>query len=392
MQPTVVEDGRAALRTLRDAKERNEPFSLVLLDAHMPEIDGFEVAERIRDEMGLDGMTLMMLSSDDSFQNVQRCNEIGLAAHLVKPIKQSELLDMIMSVLHRKAIGSKTLETSDSSETASSQPVNEIANRSLNVLLAEDNNVNQQLMIRILERANHQVTIANNGREAVDFATSQDFDVVLMDVQMPIMDGVQATEEIRRFEQTTGRRLPIIALTAHAMKGDRDKCLASGMDAYISKPIQVDELMRALAEKVQAPQGQVASPQSQAAAVLLDREGVLHRVGRDVQFLSTMIEIFQEDSRTHLQQMRDAIQANNAIQLKESAHTIKGSAGNLGGEQLRTAAVVVEELAAKGQVAAAMPAVTIVERGIEDLVDARKHVGRRFSLTTRLNRVGIALG
>jgi len=205
----------------------------------MPGMDGFEVAGRIRQLSDPGRPAVMMLSSADRKGDTALCRELGVARYLTKPVKQSELLDAILL-----AFGSRRRDWARAG--AGPAPAAPAAGP-LRVLLAEDNAVNQRLAIRLLEKQGHQVTVANNGREAVEAVGRQAFDVVLMDVQMPEMNGFEASAAIREAERGTGRHLPIIALTAHAMKGDREHCLEAGMDDYLSKPIQARALAQALA-------------------------------------------------------------------------------------------------------------------------------------------------
>jgi len=383
MEPTVVEHGEEALIALKKAEDAGQPFSLVLLDAHMPDINGFEVAERIRNELAMTGVTLMMLTSDDCTDSIERCHELNLAAHLVKPIKQSELLDSIVTVLHRPSqvqVAGKNELPNKKAESAKRTP-----SRSFRVLLAEDNLVNQQLMIRILDRESHQVCVANNGREAVELLQTEQIDVVLMDVQMPEMDGYEATNAIREREKKTGGRMPIIALTAHAMKGDREKCLDAGMDAYVSKPIQVDELMRAMDDLVK-DSGQLSSPtsvgnvaQEEGVAAegmpaegtpVLETDDLLHRVGNDMGLLSTMVDLYRDDYPQHLEEMRAALDADDSQRLKKAAHSLKGSSANIGGARAASAALAIETLAHDECLDKAAKPIDELVQEIEQLVTA----------------------
>jgi CheY-like chemotaxis protein len=229
MRPTVVDSGAAALQALTQASERNEPFALVLLDANMPEMDGFEVARRIGATPNLGGATIMMLSSSGQYDESNKCREVGIATHLTKPVDQRELLSAIARVLAR--------EPGQRASLPVSMLPSEVPERRLRILLAEDNAVNQRLAASLLERRGHKVTIAANGREALTALEGQPFDVVLMDVQMPEMGGFEATAAIRALEaERNASRLPIIAMTAHAMKGDRERCLAAGMNEHSPNP------------------------------------------------------------------------------------------------------------------------------------------------------------
>jgi two-component system, sensor histidine kinase and response regulator len=247
---TTVSGGQEALEAMRQANEKDQPYSLVLLDAMMPVMDGFELAEAIKQHPRLARATIMMLTSADRQGDAARCRELGVAAHLIKPIKQSDLLNSLQQVLGLPAADvRKPAEASqESAEVAAALPA-----RSLHVLLAEDNAVNQRLVLRTLEKHGHTVVVASTGKEALAALDWQTFDLILMDVQMPEMDGFEATVAIRAREQATGRHVPIVAMTAHAMQGDRERCLEAGMDGYVAKPIQSKELLRAIAAHVAPP-------------------------------------------------------------------------------------------------------------------------------------------
>ncbi len=238
MRPTTVDGGWAALGCMMHAVSNGTPFPLVLIDVHMPEMDGFTLAERIKDTPELAGATIMMLSSADLTNELARCRELGVAAHLTKPVRQAELLSAILV-----ALGS--VPRAESRAAVSPGPT-EPSPRRLHVLLAEDHPVNQRLAARLLEKRGHRVVVANNGREALAAFEREGFDVVLMDVQMPEMDGFEATAAIRECENNTGYHIPIIAITAYAMRGDEERCLQAGMDGYISKPIRSDALFEAI--------------------------------------------------------------------------------------------------------------------------------------------------
>jgi PAS domain S-box-containing protein len=235
MRPTVVASAAEALATLHEAAAAGRPFGLILLDGHMPEMDGFTLAERIQASPQLARPTIMMLTSANQLGDAARCRELGLAAYLVKPVQQAELLEAIRAALRLSLAG----QEKPSAVLATTEPYN---GPSLKILLAEDNVVNQTLAVRLLGKLGHRVRVAANGREALAALEQEAFDLVLMDVQMPEMDGFEVTAAIRAKEKRTGRHLPIIAMKAHAMKGDRERCLAAGMDGYIAKPILPEEL------------------------------------------------------------------------------------------------------------------------------------------------------
>lgn len=242
MIPTSVEGGRSALRALAEARAAAYHFSLVLLDGQMPEMDGFQLAEKIKEFPELIHATIMLLTSVEHLGDAARCRALGIHAYLIKPIRQRELLDAITAVFNRAP---------QRQRTPASQPRSELIVGIRQVLLAEDNPVNQKLALKLLEKHGYAVSIVNNGREAIAALSQQNFAVVLMDVEMPEMNGLDATKVIREKERGTHRHTPIIAMTAHALKGDEDRCLAAGMDAYISKPIRAQRLIQVM-EKMMA--------------------------------------------------------------------------------------------------------------------------------------------
>ncbi len=355
MRPTTVEGAAAALEALESAYRSGEPYALVLLDAHMPEVDGFMLAERIREHPDLTGATVMMLSSASQPLESRRCQKLGLAAYLTKPIKQAELYRAILAALG-----------SPEARPQSPPPLARRGGRALRLLLAEDNLVNQKLAVRLLEKQGHTVVVAADGREAVEAAGRQPFDLVLMDVQMPEMDGFEATAAIRQAERGTGRHVPILAMTAYAMKGDRERCLEAGMDGYVSKPIQGRELSEMI-ERLVASSGSPENKETPAQSAVLDREEIKERVGGDTKLLRELIELFFADCPRMWQNVRDALSLGDAVKLSRAAHTLKGSVGVFGAKSAREAAEHVEQLARSGNLAQAAEAITQLEAELERL-------------------------
>ena len=238
MSPAEADSGTKAMATLLQAKSHGKHFPLILLDAQMPEMDGFALAEYIKRHPDFRAGTVMMLSSTGQRGDSVRCRDLGIAAYLTKPVRQGELMDAILV-----AVGTQAGQTKPG-------PVARRPSRdnlcSLRILLAEDNSVNQLLAVRLLEKWGHRVTVAENGRKALEALARESYDLILMDVQMPEMNGWEATQAIREKERGTGKHLPIVAMTAHAMKGDDEKCFAAGMDDYLAKPIRTIELMAIL--------------------------------------------------------------------------------------------------------------------------------------------------
>ena len=245
MKPALAEGGVKALDLLRQARDHAEPFPLVLTDAHMPGMDGFGLVERIRQDPTLAGATIMMLTSGGQRGDAARCRQGGIAAYLTKPVRQPELWEAILSVLSRKGLeaGRSSLVTRHSLREG---------RRGLRVLLAEDSAVNRTLVDRLLSKRGHTVLAVTNGRDALAALETQTFDLLLLDVQMPDMDGFEATAAIREQERATRKRLPVLALTGHAAPGYGERCLAAGMDGYVSKPVHAQELFEALDRSVRS--------------------------------------------------------------------------------------------------------------------------------------------
>ena len=248
MQVSVVDSGMAALREMKQANESGNPFALVLLESNLPDLDGFELAEQIKQNPKLADTIIMMLPTVGNRGDASRCKELGISAYLTKPILQTELLDAIKTVQARSAVGNK-----QNSKKEEGQPAELVTRHSLreekqrlSILLAEDNKINQKVAARLIEKRGHKVEIANDGAEALTLLEQGHFDLILMDIQMPNLDGLAATAVIRENEKETGVHIPIIGLTAHAMKGDKERFLAAGMDGYVPKPIQPKELFEVI--------------------------------------------------------------------------------------------------------------------------------------------------
>jgi CheY-like chemotaxis protein len=338
LAPALVESGREALAALHRAAADGEPFSLVLLDNMMPEMDGFMLAEEIQRHPGLAGSTLMMLSSADRRDNTARCRELGLAAYLTKPIKRSELLNAIMTVVDGPAGEKVRMATGTRSAIGPSA-------RGLRLLLTEDNVVNQKLALRLLEKRGHTVVIAANGKEALEALERQAFDVVLMDVQMPEMDGFEATAAVRAKEKATGGHVPIVAMTAHAMKGDRERCLQVGMDGYISKPLQPSELFEAVEglAAAGAPSSECGIPAGNAGPVF-DVEFALRGVGGDRELLKEIIGVYFAECPRWMTEIGAAVARGEAATLRRMAHTLKGTVSVFGAGEVSALAQRLEDM------------------------------------------------
>ena len=331
MKPTLVNSGAEALNTLEQANLKDS-FPLVLLDVHMPDMDGFAVAEQIRNRYKQQGIKVILLTSAARPSDVARCRELGISDYLSKPVKQSELFDAIVTAM---AGSSERRERYESTSALTQAP-----ERPLRVLLAEDNPVNQTLAMRILDKLGHKVQVVNNGKEALERDQAQEFDVILMDVQMPEMDGLEATRAIRDAEAGTGKHVPIVAMTAHAMKGDREKCLSAGMDGYLSKPIRIDELKQAMSE-IEKTQNMGQSPEHSFRAIG-QLELLLDSVMGDRALLAEMAELWLADSAKQERQIRNGLDSGDAIMVQRAAHALKGSVGTFRASAAQDAANQLE--------------------------------------------------
>jgi len=238
MRPTAVSNATAALHLLREAQAAGKPFRLLLADSHMPDVDGFMLVGQIQRSPDLSSLITIMLTSGGQRGDGVRCKELGIAAYLIKPVLQADLLDTLLQALATRG------GIDQPAQVVTRHTLRE--GRPLRILLAEDNVVNQKVASRILEKQGHLVVVAPDGAQALDALEKQSFDLVLMDAQMPVMDGFQATAAIRRLELRTRAHIPIIAMTAHAMVGDRKRCLQAGMDGYIAKPVHAHELFETI--------------------------------------------------------------------------------------------------------------------------------------------------
>jgi len=267
---------------------------------------------------------------------------LGITSYLFKPIRKAELLSAILTVLGQNRAISQPTTT-----TLSKPPQGKL----LNILLAEDNRVNQVVATRMLEKMGHAITVANNGAEALVLLAAHSFDLVLMDIQMPQMDGLTATKSLRLQETTTRFHLPIIAITAHAVKGDRERCLEAGMDGYVSKPINSRELELAIAKAMGSPSTDIGLTNTKvrreaqsAKSVTLDFNQMLERLGGDEKLLHEVIEIFVDQAPTHMETLRRALAQGDADSVEKTAHSMKGELGYLGITDVTQKARELEEL------------------------------------------------
>ncbi|HEV3384452.1 MAG TPA: response regulator [Gemmata sp.] len=376
-RPTCVDSGPAALAELRRAAAAGEPYPLILLDSMMPEMDGFSVAEDIVREPDLAGAAIMMLTSADRQGDAARCREIGLAAYLVKPVKMVELQRVIAWALGQdNSAGKPGLSKIGTKKHITPQDASALNMRSLRILLAEDNAVNQRVAVRLLQAYGHTVTVANHGGEAVAAMDREHFDLVLMDVQMPEMDGFEATRVIREKEADKSRHTPIVAMTAHAMKGDRERCLAAGLDEYLSKPVQRDELLRVLhwvANEQGFKRTLKEAPGNDGlseAPPAIDRATALERLGGDEDLFAELAVLFRSEGTRMMEEIRLALATGDPVSVQRVAHALKGSAGYLGGNRTAEAAHKLELIGASRDLTSAYEALPCLETEMDRLLSA----------------------
>ena len=354
MRPTVAESGATALALIDLAQQTHEVFSILLVDGQMPGMDGFELVEKLRGNSQLAGSTILFLTSGGHPGEAARCRKLGVAAYLLKPVAKEDLLTAILTGLgHQRApAGAPTLVTRHSLRES----------HRLRILVAEDNAVNQAVVMRVLQKMGHSPVLARTGREALALAASEKFELTFMDVQMPEMDGLTATRAIREGEKGTTTHLPIFAMTAHAMKGDRERCLEAGMDGYISKPVRFSEIESAIAgltKKAPAVRVSVEAPVSEVAP--WNKARALQRVEGDHELLSDLCRIFLEESPKLLAALQTAIAAGDFESVQKSAHSLKGESGYLEATKLSRTAQQLEGMGRERDLSRAAAVLLVVE-------------------------------
>jgi signal transduction histidine kinase/CheY-like chemotaxis protein len=387
LQPTVAVNGEMALDMLRAELDAQQPFELVLLDYHMPDLSGEEVAQLIKADKRFKNLKLILLTSSGQKGDAARMKELGFSAYLVKPLKQSLLLDCLATVVGVQRIQPQTKP----SALITSHSLSESRLGHYRVLVAEDNPVNQKVALNILMRAGFTVEIAPDGRQALEQVQSSSFDLVLMDCQMPELDGFETTREIRALQGPVAA-IPIVAMTAHAMEGDKERCLSSGMDGYVAKPIDPESLFAVIEDVLQhkgrayrAPgsttkpdasdprQGGSANSTDQLATsasagqsspnldLPMDIVASIDRAG-DLEFWRMLIETYIDETEKRVELLANAIEAGNATAVQQEAHAIKGASAEVLAERVRGAAYELELAGRAGTLAAAPMLVTVLKQ------------------------------
>ena len=389
MKPVGAGSGPAALEALKRAQKKGEPFRLVLADGHMPGMDGFDLSTSLHKDAHLRGVTVILLTFAGRREDQARAKSAGAAAAVTKPVKQSELWDAIVTALH-VPVRQKVRPSAARSPARGNH-------RRLRVLVAEDNPVNQELVLHLLERRGHSAIVAENGKQAIAALEKHKFDLVVMDIQMPEMGGIEATEEIRRKEKSNGGHIPIFAMTAHAMPGDRERCLAAGMDGYVPKPID-PKLFTQIIETGASPSSAMGAEEEAKRSDRAKREGaanadkILARFDGNRKLLGSLIRAFQLDCPKMLTKIRGALSARDPRMLAEAAHALKGSVGNFGPSSAFETAREIEKTGREGKLDGAWELYATLEddlaRFLPVLQSAGSPKGAKAQPRTKPSRAG----
>ena len=371
MKPSSTDNPLGGLAELSRAAAVKAPYDLVLLDCMMPGLDGFGFTERVRADAEIRDTRIIMVSSAAQSGHATKCRDLQILRYLTKPVIQSELLNTMLSVSDKV----QEMKPAESTEADTSGP-------RLKLLLAEDGRINQQVALGQLSIRGHEVVIANNGQEAIEAWERQSFDAVLMDVQMPVLDGFEATAVIREREAHTGRHTPIIAMTANAMKGDRERCLAAGMDGYVAKPVEREELLNAIDKAVSVNQSSAGiQPKSGSRAAessiaqptngIIDLKAAHSRIPGGTEAVKRMAQLLIDECPKMIREIQDGLAAGDAVRFQRGAHTLKGSADVFGASQVVEVAKRLETMGREEQLGnGAEVALVELDAEVGRLIDA----------------------
>jgi len=359
MAPEQTASADEAMRILKRESLGSNPFRVAVIDAHMPEMDGFMLAEHVKNTPTISSLIMLMLSSSTHSINMERGRQAGIAMFLTKPVQPSELLNAILNaVANPHGVLPRVQPAPQPAQTPCP----------MRILLAEDNEVNRRLAMRLLEKRGCTIVVAVNGVEALAAVEREKIDLVLMDVQMPEMDGLEAMRAIREKEKVSGKHLPIISVTAHVMKGDREKCIEAGADDYVPKPLQPGELFAAI-ERVRSGsrQNEETRAAEPAATDDLNPTELLERVQGDRELLAEIVQLFDDGLPAILRGLHESIARNDTAEFARAGHTLKGSVGNFGRQAAYRAVEQMEGFAKENDMAQAAATLRIVESELERL-------------------------
>ena len=379
MSPIPVDNGTAAIEALITAANRGRPIDLMVTDGQMPEMDGLMLVKNVRNNKMIAETPVIFLSSAAMPNLAEQCDALKISARISKPAQQLDLQRAVLNAL----LPTKSPQTERQSDTALPIDKHEIPPAQkpaepLSLLVVEDNGINQKVITRLLKKMGHTICVVDNGSKALDAIEQEMFDAILMDVQMPVMDGLTATTIIRDREGQSGNHIPIIAMTANVMDGDREKCLAVGMDNYIRKPIESKELASALGDvpkRHDEPQAEVHSLPMYLTGgrPVFDQQAALELAEQNTEFLHELAHDFLDDSETMITEMRDAVRGMDAATLQRTAHTLKSVTDNFSAHAAANSASRLEQLAVNGQIDGAHEVLIELEKDIRQLQAALRH-------------------
>ncbi len=367
---TEAKGGLEALESIEEASSKEDPFNLIVMDNNMPDLDGFEVAQCLAFNIDFANMTIMMITPDDIEGNLVKARAAGIDEYMVKPVRRSALFNSINRYLDNES--HPDLDNTSGSGEAKKEILSKGCEQApLRVLLAEDDPVNQKVMQFMLHSQSHAVVIANNGREAIDRISKEKFDIIIMDINMPEMDGFEATSIIRKKEKETGEHIPILAFTALAFKNDREKCIDAGMDDCIIKPVQMEDLFKALAKHSCGAGSSKTKPETakneEDARKIFDKEQALERIGGDENLLKELADGHIKFSSELMVKMGKALIVKDSETLVFTAHTIKGSLATIGGEKAYKIALRLEKMWRKGDISKSEEDYKLLQKEVERL-------------------------
>jgi two-component system sensor histidine kinase/response regulator len=358
MKPVVAGSGQTALIAMKQARERGNPFEIILIDDQMPEMDGFELARQINLIPEFSGIKIIMLTSGGQSGDAERCKSLNILGYLTKPVKQAELIDTIRTV-------AGTHITHDSQSPLITRHYLRENRRRRHILLAEDNIINQKVAVSLLEKWGHTVMVVNNGKEAYEAVEKQHFDLILMDLFMPVMNGIEAAQVIRKNKSRS--HIPIIAMTASCTNDDKKRCHDAGIDNSISKPFQGEELFELIEKTIKKS---IEKSSYDDTCDIIDKDLLLNRVNGDKELLKEVVEIFLKEYPSMLFDIEKAIQDNDTHVLQNSLVTIKSLVSNFSAKSAFNTAVKLEIMAACGDLINAEKAYHTLKSEIEQIKEA----------------------
>jgi len=372
MNPTSVRTGKDALAELQKAAESGKPYPLMLLDIRLPDMDGAQIVEKASSIVDLKDMDVIVISMSHSPGDIERLRKSGVTTYLTKPFSHSELLETIQAVFVKRNTSVKDTKSTVSIKSSDAKKLLDVPpQRLLKILVAEDNPMNQEVARSILLKRGHSVTMANNGREAVEFFKEQRFDIILMDIQMPEMDGFEATALIRETEKAIGGHISIIAVTANAMKEDEERCLAAGMDGYVSKPLRMAELITTV-ERFSYSAQKTSSPPAVEEKLIHTKEQLIEEMDGDEELVKTVAKLCLDNLPEHLRQVHEAVTNKDTKLLEYAAHTIKGSAKQFGANRAANVAYQLEQKGRNRDLSSTENLAAVLDHEIELMASALK--------------------